>query len=62
MTLFKPPTKPRKFHIWPDGTFCKDHELEEFLQWKSDDYRTVEISDTFDLEKQLFGDDDDAAT
>lgn len=61
MTLYYPPTKP-KLHIWPDGTFCEDSELEEFLSWKSDDYRTIEVDDTFDLEKQLLEDDDDAST
>jgi hypothetical protein len=60
MPLFKP-SLVRKVHIWPDGTYCDDNELEGFLQWKSDDYRTVEITDVFDLERQLFEDDTDAA-
>lgn len=46
-------------YIWPDGTYAEDdHQLQEMLQHKSDDYSTVEVDDTFDLEKQLFGDDD----
>lgn len=60
MTLYHPPSST-KVHIWPDGTYCEGHELEEFLKWKSDDYRTVTIDDTFDLEKRLFEDDDDAS-
>ena len=60
MPLFKPSTAKRKVHIWPDGTYCEGRELEGFLQWKSDDYRTVTIDDVFDLEKQLFEDDGDA--
>jgi len=50
-------------YIWPDGAYAETPEqLEEMLQYKSDDYRSVTIDDTFDLEKQLFGDDDDASS
>jgi hypothetical protein len=58
-------TSPREtsmttIYIWPDGTYAETSaELEELLQWKSDDYRTVTLDDTFDLEKQLLGEDDD---
>jgi hypothetical protein len=51
------------FYIWPDGSYAEDSaQLEEMLGYKSDDYTTVEIDDTFDLEKQLFGDDDVSPT
>jgi hypothetical protein len=53
------PTAER-FAIWPDGTCCSMDELEEFLSWKSDDYRVVIVDDVFDLDKQLFDDEDDS--
>lgn len=28
-------------HIWPDGTECTPTDLEEYLQFMSDDYETT---------------------
>ena len=38
-----------KIYIWPDGSWCTENELEDALQWKSDDHRIVEVSDDWDL-------------
>ena len=27
-----------RLHVWPDGTYCGDEDLEEFLTFHSDDY------------------------
>ena len=52
-------TTPTKIYVWPDGTYAdNERDLQDLLQWKSDDYREIILDDTFDLEKQLFGDDD----
>lgn len=40
-----------KIYIWPDDNWCVEDELESQLQWKSDDYRVVEVSDDWDYDK-----------
>lgn len=29
---------------WPDGTWCYEEDLEEYLTWMSDDYEIIRIS------------------
>jgi hypothetical protein len=38
-----------KVYVWPDSSYCYDEELEEYLQWKSDDYIEVELEADIDI-------------
>ncbi len=40
-----------KIYIWPDDHWCVEDELEDALQWRSDDYRVVEVSNDWDYDK-----------
>jgi len=48
-------TSTSTYYVWPDGINCDEFALEEFLQFMSDDYETVKISDDI-----LYEDLDDA--
>ena len=32
---------------WPDGTWCLQEDLEEYLNFQSDDYKVVEFDPQF---------------
>lgn len=36
------------YHIWPDDTWCRSEDLEEYLTFMSDDYITIVVSDELD--------------
>ena len=55
------PVETVKIHIWPDGSWCEEEELEDCLSYKSDDYVIVELSlndnnnDVEQIVKQITG-------
>lgn len=38
------PQSPEDLILWPDGTACYRHELEDMLQGRSDDFEVVPVS------------------
>lgn len=34
-----------KVCIWPDGTWCESDNIESYLQWMSDDFQVVEMTE-----------------
>lgn len=36
------------YHVWPDDTWCRGKDLEEYLTFKSDDYLTLVTIGEFD--------------
>lgn len=36
------------YHMWPDDTWCRAEDLEEYLTFMSDDYVSVVVPDGFD--------------
>jgi len=40
-----------KIYVWPNDDWCNEDELEDALQWHSDDFRVIEISDDWDYDK-----------
>lgn len=36
------------YHIWPDNTWCRAENLEEYLKFMSDDYVSVVVPYKFD--------------
>lgn len=34
----------RTVYLWPDGQWCITPELDEYLEWKSDDYMRVKLT------------------
>lgn len=35
-------------HVWPDDLWCTDEDLADYLQYLSDDYVTLVLSDNSD--------------
>lgn len=33
--------EPKDYVLWPDGVWCHESELDEYLIWRSDDYMWV---------------------
>ena len=42
-------------YLWPDGCFCTEEDLEEYLVDKSDDYEKITVSEG-SAEYALYGD------
>ena len=42
-------------YLWPDGCFCTEEDLEEYLVDKSDDYQKITVSEG-SAEYALYGD------
>lgn len=34
-----------RISLWPDGTWCEEGDEANYLQWMSDDYKTVEMTE-----------------
>ncbi len=34
-----------KIYIWPDGTWCESDDIKSYLQWMSDDFQVVEMTE-----------------
>ena len=42
-----------ELYEWPDGTWCECDEIESYLQWMSDDYTLVRLTEKEIEEKYL---------
>lgn len=42
-----------EIYVWPDGTYCYEEDLEEFLTFLSDDYQKVSCTPGKEAETAL---------
>ena len=42
-----------KFFLWPDGVFCQEEELEEYLTYKSDDFAEIFAESEEEIEDMI---------
>ena len=39
------------YYVWPDGTWCTEEDLMEYLTFMSDDYETKELTEEQQLKE-----------